>query len=1123
MSADCLAAAIAAILCCASISTTGVAQKIAEAVPSSIVSGGIQSLAIDRTIDIDFDRLPFLKAVDSVCATAGLTFSLATRNAIEDSTVHTRRVSLHVRAATVGGVLHRLLDGTGLHVETVADNAIVLVANTPRTLVELSQQGIDLGVIRGVARDAASNAAIGAVTIRIHPFDRRVLTDVAGRYWFPALGPGHYTVTARRLGYAPTSREVELRSGDTATVDFALVQTAAQLDKVITTVVGDEHLRELGNDVGTVQVDSLVPQAAVTSISDVLTARVAGVQVFAPGGLLGASSSVNIQGQNNYNASNQPLLYVDGVRVDNSVAAPSTDGRFNDIVPEEIESIQVIRGPSAATMYGTAAGNGVILVTTKRGEIGQPRWTFFGQQGQIGVDSDRFPESYYAWGHYINGAGQGAVECTILLQYSGMCSVDSITHFSPFHDRLTTPLTTGSLANYGGQVSGGTSATRYFISGTYTDQVGYLKMPDADVALLSAERGQAGISSDERHPNSLDKYGVRANLVTSPMRDIDVSVASSLLSQRSNNPGSSLLTFGLLGPGYPGNTDGWLFGFRPSNTYETVVFPEEVIHTTDGVNVTWRLVPWLTLRADAGIDFSNDYAERTVLPNEAVFLPLGTRVDERTDSYLNTYDVTAIASTNLFAGWSSSTAIGANYNSQQLNANQAVGTNLAPGCSDLSCAGSTTGSENRVETKVAGGFIEQTLSFSQRLFIKAGVRADAGSTFQDFNAAIYPKASASWLVSQQPGFPSVPGISSLRLRVAYGESGLQPDPTATVNVERLSSAYVGGSLVPGSLLPTFANPNLKPEREREIEGGTDLDFLTGRVQVAVTAYRKFAENQLVLVNQPNSLGGQPEQVNAGTVRNQGFDATASARVLDSRVVKWDWAFNASWNHSKVLTLGSGQLPPIPFAGAPQITVGFPIYSFFDYGVHWVDRNHDGVPELNELTVDSIPHYIGPSYPTTQWTISQTMALFNGTITLSALLDHRGGFYIENTTEMGRCQLNECLAAVDPRLPKWQLVRYASSQLGGLQQGFYEDATFSRLREVSVTIALPSSVAHQLHARNASLTLAGRNLALWTKYTGIDPEVAGASDQSSVGAAGAYLDGGGLPVAQYWLLRVNLGL
>jgi outer membrane receptor protein involved in Fe transport len=413
------------------------------------------------------------------------------------------------------------------------------------------------------------------------------------------------------------------------------------------------------------------------------------------------------------------------------------------------------------------------------------------------------------------------------------------------------------------------------------------------------------------------------------------------------------------------------------------------------------------------------------------------------------------------------------------------------------------------------------------VFFTGAARVDGSSAFgEGFKAAVYPKASISWLVSDEPFWPSALGFLSIRMRAAYGESGVQPGAVAALASELLFPAFVDGAATTASELGGVGNRDLRPERQTGYEGGIDAQVLNGRITVAATLYRKQSTDALVNVPVQASFGGGSRWENVGSVRNKGYELSVMARVFERQIlhvpVKWSVSASASVNDNTVREIAPG-VDAQYFGAQPSIVRGYPIYSYFFYPItHADDGNHDGILEPGEIVIGDSLAYLGRSYPRLQGTFHSSLALWRGRVRLAASLERRAGYRIFNNALLVRCNFAACRGSVDPAASLSEKAAFLGYR-GGLARsttaGFVEDGTFTRLRDVSVSYALSPGLVRDLHVSEATITLSGRNLALWTSYSGADPEVQTIFGSNEYGAA---VDQGGIPPATYWLLRISVG-
>jgi TonB-dependent SusC/RagA subfamily outer membrane receptor len=263
--------------------------------------------------------------------------------------------------------------------------------------------GQQFGEIRGTVYDRETNNPLPAASVVIVGTTIGAATDINGNYIIKNVRPGTYKVQARFVGYGSQTKDVTVRAGETATVDFYLAPTALQLDEVVVTGTGTAlEKRSVGNTVGTITIKD-IEIAPVRSITEVLQGRVSGLVALPSSGQAGSAAAIRLRGLVSISQDNQPLIYVDGVRIDNANIDYGTvwtggqhPSRLNDIVPADIERIEVIKGAAATTLYGTQAANGVIQIFTKKGITGQPTISFMIERGGVNV-----PKKLYSTGYLI--------------------------------------------------------------------------------------------------------------------------------------------------------------------------------------------------------------------------------------------------------------------------------------------------------------------------------------------------------------------------------------------------------------------------------------------------------------------------------------------------------------------------------------------------------------------------------------------------------------------------------------------------------------------------------------------------------------------------------------------------
>ncbi|HEU4589176.1 MAG TPA: SusC/RagA family TonB-linked outer membrane protein [Gemmatimonadales bacterium] len=1090
------------------------AMRPGDKSPVEVNPSRVASLRHKVSLDLHDVRLG--AALDAIARQTGIKFVYVHGMLPVDSVVQFRAEGLSVAAA-----LTELLLGTPVDVVVDGTNQVVLTRAADR---------VAPGSVSGRVTEAKTGQPIAQAEVLLPQARRQTTTGDDGRYRFGDVPPGTYTVAVRRIGYAAATRSVTVGDGEEVVVDLALTPVATRLEEVVTTATGDQRRVELGNVIGEVAMDSLVGAAPVRSLADAIGARVPGVQLSQNTGYSGESPRIRIRGISSATLSRDPLVIVDGVRVEASAGAayPAFDknysisrfgelpGRMGDLNPEEIESVEIVKGPSAATLYGTDAANGVIVVKTKRGQPGRARWTLYGE-GSMSKPAVDLPENYFSWGR--NTSTNAVGRCQLLQSAAGTCTIDSLTHFSPLSDPATTMIGTGHRWQAGAQVSGGADRLRYFLSAEYETERGYLRMPEGEVARVLAERGETTLPDAQRTPNWLRRVSLRSNLSTALGSRGDITLSTGLTRSNVRIPRGSEWVGAYWGSGVRDATNGYWAGYAPGEIFAHEPLEDASRYLTS-LNANYRPFDWLATRGTVGLDFTAGTFEGLVRRGQGTAsVRRGQRFTMQDNTTLFTADLGASALTHLTSSVSSRTTVGVQYNRRRQYLTMATGTGLPPGSVTLAGAETLTNDERTVETVVAGAYVEQGFGFNERLFVTGALRADGASSFGDnFSTALYPKGSVSWHLSDEPFFPRIPGLGSLRLRAAYGASGVQPGPAdALATLDRLTTV-VDGVPTSGAVLTAIGNPNLKPERTREIEAGVDMEWFDGRIRLEATYYDKLSTDALIDRPMPSSVGIAVRRENLGSVRNRGWEGLLTLIPVRSDAVTWDLTLNGSINRNKLERIDAD----VTFLTNPTagIVEGYPLFSRWDRPIlGYSDANGNGILEASEVQVGDTSVFIGEAHPPKQLTVATGVSLFRNRVRISSQFDYRGGHVGMNFTDMNRCSLGSCRAVNDPAAPLAEQARWIGYNDYATWAGYMESTEFLRWRELALTVDMPRSFAAALGGRSMSVTLSGRNLKLWTDYTGPDPEL-----NSSPGLL--YVEGPSdnpsAPQSRYWMLRVNFG-
>jgi TonB-linked SusC/RagA family outer membrane protein len=976
-----------------------------------------------------------------------------------------------------------------------------------------AQAGAQTASVSGRVLDAVSKAPVPAAQVQIVGTTRGTTTGDDGTFRIAGVTPAQYSVRVLRIGYQASLQTVALTNGAAAQMEFLLNPVAVSLEDVVTTATGETaRRREIGSAVSTVQ-PKQENLANAQSASQLLSAKVPGVNVAASGGTIGSGSRIRIRGANSISLTNEPLIIVDGIRFSNAIGNDNTSGatsigvggqvpsRFNDINPEDIATIEVLKGPAAAAQYGTAAANGVIQIATKRGRTGKPRWNVFVEGGTIRDVTD-YPANWAQVG--VTAAGNRTAACTLDAQTRNLCTPkpDSLVSFSPL--LATDPFIDGHRGAYGASVGGGTDNISYYLSGNYDRQQGVFE--------VSQEQRAAG----------------RANLSVQLRENWLVQIGSSYLADHLRLPQNDNNTLGIISAALLGRafddpaSHGYLNGQVPQAVY-AINTRQDVQRFENTVNTSYQPLSWLTTTFLAGLDYLDRYDNEVIPPNMVTFgsLPDGQRNSNPYKIYNYSMSGTLSAKWVPFDGLTTTTKATGAFNKELIRGTRAFGAKLVAGTNSLSGATARFAvAETNTDNKTVSNLFSEDLAWKDRIFLSAALRNDKNSAFgQNFGSITYPSVAFSWVVNEEGFYPRNDIMNSLRLRAAVGRSGQKPTFRDAITFFNAQTVTQGTTDVAGIVVGGTGNPDLKPERSKETELGFDAGFFGERIGVELTHYDKRTDDLLVAVPLAPSLGLTATQFkNLGSVSNKGWEFLVNTKVLDLDQFGFDFTVTGSTNDNKLLSLGvlptGNPVPPVVVNTQQQHREGVSPGSYFQKGITFADANGDGIIARSEVKLTDTAIYLGNPLPRKQYTVSPNLRI-GRFLQINALFDHKGDYVLFNNTRRFRCSFGNCREAYDRSASLADQAANIGIPLG-TDAGYIEDATFTKLRELSFTIIGPTSFARAMRASGVSLTIAGRNLKTWTDYTGLDPEI-----NSQPGANFGTSEFLTLPPTRNWTARINV--
>lgn len=999
------------------------------------------------------------------------------------------------------------------------------------------------GRVTGRVVDAATSRPLSGVQVFVPPTGIGNITDQDGRFVLANVPAGEQTVTAQLVGYKAGEVLVTVPAGDGVAADFQLTQTAIDLDEIVITGAGvATEKRKLGNSIATIDASQL-ENAPITDFSQILQGREPGVVGLPSSGYTGAGARIRIRGSSSLSQLNEPIIYVDGVRVDRSAGemmggTQSQPSRLDDIPPDAIERVEVLKGAAAATLYGTEASNGVIQVFTKKGQTGSPRFTFGIDYGAVSIPTDRIePMADFArsgedldrirelWGHDV-----------------GLYEVFQ-------EDLIPQVFETGLSQVYSGSVSGGGGLINYYVSGRFQDERGPLGFDKYFEPAPGLEPAQ----------DTNRRMQATANLTVTPHDKVRIGISTLYTEADLESPDNANNIYGLFTSAMFGQlrlaTPSNLFGnaaFATARETSYQVNTNSTKHFAGSLNVNYSPLQALTFDGTFGVDFVSEAGERV--------RPFGWDVDgfttaqtqgQRILDEIRNHTVTA----DFKVAWESLPTLDISntflagvqgFLSQRTSKGGEGARFPGPGFGVAEAGADQFIDESWTRETQAGGYLQDQIGWRDWAFLTVGARWDAHSAFGEaFNTAFYPKAGLSVVPTSAFGWES-PTLSTLRLRAAIGTSGLQPSAFDKFTTYSPLPSEDGPGVQPDNL----GNNELEPEVSTEIEFGTEIGLFNDRASLEATYWQRDVRDAIVDRQFPVTGGFRSTQaVNIGKVEAYGFELSADARVIESEQFSLALFATGSFVREEIADLGEapaqkvggsysryrnflteGYAPGAYFGAQLAEDLAIPlnilgdcteptreqaleyfsearnpsdfkplVYGNGDFG----DREGLAAPGCGTGMLQS---YLGKPMP--DWNGSFGLNASWGNFELHSLFEYNAGnfFWHDLTGEFRRANpgigrnlprareleatLMNPASTAEERLDaalEWAREFEGLAPLDGLNS--IKPADFIRWRELSLTYRVPLSLVEQFGLTSAVFSISARNLKLWVnnKYPGIDPE------------------------------------
>ena len=916
-------------------------------------------------------------------------------------------------------------------------------------------------------------------------------TDVNGAYSLDV--DGSVTVVIAYIGYK--TQEVATSGGSG---DFAMEQDVLRQDEVVVTgLVSTVKRRNAANAVASVSGDDLV-NAPTQTLDQALSGQFAGVNIRRNTGAPGGGVNVNLRGQSTLTGSTQPLYVIDGVIVNNDANQSGIDvvtaatgagssrpqgqptNRIGDINPNDIESIEVLKGASAAAIYGAKASNGVVIIKTKRGRGGKTKFNFSTKTGQSSLLRkmghrvfETYAEAEEQYGADVASLGNNS---------SGSWAGNDFDYEEILYGE------TGQLTEHTLSAVGGDESTQFYLGGQYMDEggiiknTGYKKLSGRlNVDHRLSEKAKVSVSTNLIRSEA--DRGVTGNDNTNMTYGFSIGFTPSFIDIRDTD-----------GDGvYPINPT------NPSNPLETAEYfvNNEVTHRalasmTFDYNLYRASNMDLGFLAVAGADFYNQENEVFIPP----FLQIESSKDEAGQSVMTTTDnLNTNLSLNLvhkmkMSGMNFNTTAGLQYETYDWNSVFVHATGMIPTQTNVDKASSQSVYHDRKKRQDRGQFFQEEVTVGDNLYVAFSMRGDVSSTMGDTETKEwYPKAAASYQLGEFAVF------DNLKLRGAFGQTGNMPQSKAKYTT--MSSSNIGGinGLVASS---TRGNASIKPERTTEMEFGMDFSLMNGLASVEATMYQQDIEDLILLVDLPPSSGASYAWENGGEMTTNGmeFALGLNPTALVS-VGGLDWNFHMTYytNESEVTKL---TVDPYNFGGFATFL-----------GTYRIEEGYSPTAIVGSEMTDGKHDVLGDENP--DYRISFRNSFSFGPVSLSFLIDRK-----EGGSAINLANLIYDLGGTTADFEENGGDRLAN--LGAVTAPYIESTSYTALRDLSMTYTLPSSMTEGFGVSYLQVGLSARNWWMTSEYTGLSPEVSQFGNE----AVGGSVDTNPFPLSKSMYVTLSMG-
>ncbi len=918
------------------------------------------------------------------------------------------------------------------------------------------------GSTAGQVIDARTTEPLTGVNVYLKGTSLGAASTSDGTFLIPNVPPGTYQMVASHVGFHTEEMTVRIAVGDVVNVNFSLQEDIYHSEEIVVVGIASKTSRAMAPvAVSRLSASEYTEKNTYQGLNELVNGKIAGVAVRSSSGNPGSGFRFMVRSGGGLNGDEQPVIYIDGVRINNDEVGPWGVGGqrisiLADLNPEDIENIEVLKGPAGGASYGTNGSNGVVLITTKKGKITSESAAGINYKFTTGWNTQA---EKYSTDDYLSADAANAI----------------------FRD--------GRIWQNSVSVAGGSNLLRYFVS--------------------LESREEEGIT----HNNQLNRKNFRTNLDVTPNEKLTFTVNLGYTLNDIQRPLNDFLIWGQL-PNVLGFARPYVFldslsiyGFEDSNKSNRIL-----------ASLSAEYAPFknFAMRIGFGID-DHDLRGDQTFPVNLTYTgtnDLGARNADNVRRKQNTYnwdlrytynplsdlEITSIAGAQFFDRRLDDTFIRVYGFETELVTNIGAAQELA------------FANEDFFHRREAGFFTQHALAFRDQYFLTLNLRRDYASVIGiDAPDIYYPGANFAWRFDKYPYFPG--NFDLMKFRLAYGETGVLPDLLAGIPLLYRARSSAFGV---GAFLSNIGNSEIEPERVKEFEVGFDAEFLRNWA-LEFTYYRQKAQNSIVASRNSPSTGrtASPVPFNIGEVKGWGVETQLQGTPIRSRNLQLGLALINNYQDNEVVDLGGAQ-PIFDNFGANVIKEGLAKHEFFLTPVLGAEFDADGLysgPKLGDERVafgNPVPNYTGSFsinlrviknlnfYLLTDWATGHKV--MNQSNTFAYQLGNNPRFNTLVTqlglNQTGLAPFSSPVEGVEPLTPGTAEYQAAAKEFARLDwrflSNFVEPADFFKLRELSLSYSfkdwLPKLFSRNRAVKDLVITFSALNLWTATKYSGPDSEV-----------------------------------